>query len=72
MNRKQLIFLLLVVLLLALAATPALAWDDVGTDDFRASRCVVEPGMSPDSCIDSLPSHGHGVPQHPFSLSRAE
>jgi hypothetical protein len=73
MNRKQLISLLLVVLLLALTATPSLGWHDVGTDDFRASQCVVEPGMSPDSCVKI--NHDHSLKpgaEYPFSLLRAE
>ena len=72
MNHKKIISLILVVVVLALAATPALAWDDVGTDDFRATRCVVTPGMSPDSCIGAHAGNGHGSPDYPYSLLRAQ
>ncbi len=63
-NRRQVISLLLAILILVAAATPALAWYDEGGENFQKgnTRTTLHPAASVSS-VDEF-----GPPEYPFGL----
>lgn len=75
---RKVISFLLAVQLLAVAATPALAWEDMGGPDFQSEPCDIatqdHPGQSrtPHRAKAEGDALQFGTPEYPWALARAE
>ncbi len=78
-NLRKASVLLLVIVILALSAMPALAWEDIGGPDFQAdpSNAITFQGQQD---VESLSLETvtdpnaivWGTPEYPWGLARAE
>ncbi len=69
LKRQQVISLVLVILALALSATPALAWFDEGGDNFQSSRTMT---CSVTNSVTSNSAGSYEMLEHPLGLLKAE
>jgi hypothetical protein len=67
--KRQVILLALAMLVLAVAATPALAWFDEGTAGFQASTSMTTPAQYRAFAGGAGDS---GTPEYPLGLLQAE
>jgi len=72
---RKMIVLLVALMILAVAATPALAWEDEGGPNFTSGRCQTLATATTDRATDQ-DSDGttirFGTPEYPWALARAE
>jgi hypothetical protein len=69
-NRRQVVALLLTILVLAVSASPALAYlDEGGLDDFGSSQTMTSP--FPARVTDAVP-YDNQMSEYPIGLLKAE